>query len=466
MDKVPRYSFSLKKIFSRFSLPSFLQPPSFVDEFKDQYIQAVWYTFSVGLAVCTYMTIFFAITQDWIYSIFGSTIIVVVLIALLLIKKGFVHLSVSIVLGLVYFAVFGGVLFGDGLNDIGLQSMYPIMFIIGAFMHRRSTLVFGSLTILWIILLIYLDTTGFYLDKGVRFDPLTKGFITLGVFVLTALIMRYIMQQTLLVNRDLNLARKEAEQASRLKSLFLANMSHELRTPLNAIIGYSEGILEEHEMNPMLDNLTAEDIQRIQLSGKHLLTLINDILDLSKIEADKMVVSLESFSLSQLVYEVVNLVQPTAEKNNTAVKVSNNFQGINLTSDRQKIKQILLNLLSNGAKYTQNGEVSIRVSIFEPGVIKISVADTGIGIAKEDLPHIFDSFRQVDSSLSRSFNGTGLGLTITKKIVEILDGNLLVESEKGKGSVFTLILPIEPINKSKLISIGSTYKSKIFEPSV
>lgn len=241
---------------------------------------------------------------------------------------------------------------------------------------------------------------------------------------------------------EISKANVELVRLSKVKDEFLANMSHELRTPLNAIIGYSENMLEEAEIEDDLDGYYADDIKRIQQAGSHLLRLINDILDLSKLEANKMNLSLSTFNVQSLVDYVVDSVQPMIDKHYNELIVDNEVPDLVMHSDEQKITQVLLNLTSNAAKFTQAGQIVLSVSLVEEGFIKFEVADSGVGIHKDALSTIFESFRQAENSKSRSFEGTGLGLTISKRFVQMMGGTLEVESEVGVGSTFSTVLPI------------------------
>ena len=242
-------------------------------------------------------------------------------------------------------------------------------------------------------------------------------------------------------------ARERAEEANRTKSEFLANMSHELRTPLNAIIGYSE-ILEEDAIDQGQDFLI-NDIKKIRNAGKHLLSLINDVLDLAKIESGKVDLYLESFDVNKMLKDVVDTLQPTCEKNNNKM-VLNFPDNIGLMrGDFTKVRQSLFNLLSNASKFTHNGEVKLTV---EQQVTKtktgesqkflhFTVQDTGIGMKPEHCKKLFQAFSQADSSTTRKYGGTGLGLAITQNFINMMGGEVTVESEYGVGSTFTLKLP-------------------------
>ncbi|MBX9847106.1 MAG: response regulator [Xanthobacteraceae bacterium] len=242
-------------------------------------------------------------------------------------------------------------------------------------------------------------------------------------------------------------ARAEAEAASRAKSSFLANMSHELRTPLNAIIGYSEILAED--ATDRGDEQSVGDLQKIQSAGKHLLGLINSVLDLSKIEAGRMDVYLEPVNLTQLVDEVRTMVQPLIEKNSNRLKIDCPPDIGTMRTDLTKIKQALINLLSNAAKFTNKGEVGLAVARRAGpdgrSHIMFKVSDSGIGMTEEQMGRLFEAFAQADSSTTRNFGGTGLGLAITKRFATLLGGTVNVTSKPGAGSTFTFDLPDHPV---------------------
>jgi signal transduction histidine kinase/CheY-like chemotaxis protein len=241
-------------------------------------------------------------------------------------------------------------------------------------------------------------------------------------------------------------ARLEAEAASRTKSAFLANMSHELRTPLNAIIGYSELLVED--ATDRGDTASIEDLQKIQGAGKHLLGLINDILDLSKIEAGRMDVYLEQIYLAKLVEDVRTIVAPLMRKNGNDLIVDYPPDIGSIRTDLIKLKQSLINLLSNAAKFTTNGRVRLALSRGggQDGHSRVifRVSDTGIGMTDEQLSKLFQAFSQADSSTTRNYGGTGLGLTITRHFAAMLGGSIDVTSKPGEGSTFTLTLVDQP----------------------
>jgi PAS domain S-box-containing protein len=242
-------------------------------------------------------------------------------------------------------------------------------------------------------------------------------------------------------NLELEEQNSRVEQASRLKSEFLANMSHELRTPLNSIIGFSEFLVDQKPgpLNPK----QREYLGDILNSGRHLLQLINDILDLSKVESGKMELSIETFGVDQAVAEVCAIIAPTARKKGISVETDLTPAGIGVTLDQQRFKQILYNLLSNAVKFTADGgTVQLLTNRHGGDEFKIQVKDTGIGIKSEDVPKLFTEFTQLDSSAGRRYEGTGLGLALTKKIVELQGGRIWVNSEFGMGTTFVVVLPM------------------------
>ncbi len=235
-------------------------------------------------------------------------------------------------------------------------------------------------------------------------------------------------------------AKDDAEEANRSKSQFLANMSHELRTPLNAIIGYSEMLQEEAEDAGQDDFIP--DLGKINTAGKQLLALINDVLDLSKIEAGKMDLFLETFEVGALVEMVAGLVKPVVTKNNNRfeVKIAENIGSMD--ADLTKVRQSIVNLLSNAGKFTENGTITLEALAETDGEwILLRVRDSGIGMTPEQLGKLFQAFTQADSSTQKKFGGTGLGLAITKKFAQMMGGDVIVESEVGQGTTFTIRLP-------------------------
>jgi signal transduction histidine kinase/CheY-like chemotaxis protein len=241
-------------------------------------------------------------------------------------------------------------------------------------------------------------------------------------------------------------AKHAAEEANRAKSTFLANMSHELRTPLNAIIGYSEMLEEETRDSGKVENV--QDLKKIQAAGKHLLSLINDVLDLSKIEAGKMGLHLETFDVAQVIEEIVTTLQPAAAKNANSIHVRLADHVSVIKADITKVRQILFNLLSNACKFTDRGTITVdvdQIKVDKRDWIQFRVSDTGIGISAKQKENLFQEFAQADASIARKYGGTGLGLAITHRFVQLMKGRINVESEPGRGAIFTVQLPAQVV---------------------
>jgi signal transduction histidine kinase len=234
---------------------------------------------------------------------------------------------------------------------------------------------------------------------------------------------------------------RQLEMASENKSRFLSSMSHELRTPLNAIIGLTE-MMVSHAARFGTEK-AMEPLRRVNAAGTHLLSLINEVLDLSKIEAGKLDLNPEPLNLARLIDEVIGTAGQLAEKNKNRLIVDAQENIGALTADSMRLKQILLNLLSNACKFTKEGEVALRVRKVVDGRdwIELAVADTGIGLTAEQQAKLFQDFTQADSLTSRRYGGTGLGLALSRKLARMMGGDVTVTSEAGKGSVFTVRLP-------------------------
>lgn len=248
---------------------------------------------------------------------------------------------------------------------------------------------------------------------------------------------------------ELAVAKERAESADRLKSAFLATMSHELRTPLNSIIGFTGMVLQE--MAGPLNPEQSKQLTMVQSSARHLLSLINDVLDISKIEAGEMQIYLQTFDLGAMVANVVAIVEPLARKKGLNLRLEPADSPVTVISDQRRVEQVLLNLLNNAVKFTEHGGVQLAVDILDEYVLPAAIApqacvrfrvtDTGIGIASADLPNLFEPFRQIHDDSTRRHEGTGLGLHICRRLADLLGGDIKAESRPGIGSVFTFIIP-------------------------
>jgi signal transduction histidine kinase len=301
---------------------------------------------------------------------------------------------------------------------------------------------------------IILERTG---TRAILGTPLMREGVPIGVIVIRrtearpfsdkqiALLKTFADQAVIAIEnvrlfQEIEEKNKQLEAASRHKSQFLANMSHELRTPLNAIIGFTRLVLRKTE--GQIAPLQTDNLQKVLVSSEHLLNLINGVLDLSKVEAGRMEVFAETFKLDEIVRLAVSTVEPMLKDGRVRLRTEVAREMPPLHTDREKLKQSLLNLLSNAAKFTEQGE--IKVSAWsENGSLKLMVSDTGIGMTPEALKVIFDEFRQADMSTTRKYGGTGLGLALVKKFVELMGGQIAAESEAGKGSKFTITMPMQ-----------------------
>ncbi|HSL23044.1 MAG TPA: ATP-binding protein [Vicinamibacterales bacterium] len=288
----------------------------------------------------------------------------------------------------------------------------------------------GELT--WVVTILHDLTEA--LEKARLYEQLKKGSEELEAKVQEAT-AELASQNELLRRQHLAL-----EQASALKSQFLANMSHEFRTPLNAILGYTHMLLQG--VSGEISDAQRRSLTRIDSNSRHLLALINDILDITRIEAGRMPLHLSTFKVQQLIGEVISELEPIIKRSSLRVSTRVPRNVPLLRSDRQKVKQILVNLLSNALKFTQQGTVTISVSYRAADrMMLISVIDTGIGIAPTDQSKVFEDFRQLDSSPARGYGGTGLGLSICRRLATMMGGAIELRSEAGRGSTFTLVLP-------------------------
>ena len=273
-------------------------------------------------------------------------------------------------------------------------------------------------------------------------DEIHEMATAVKVFKASLVKVRDLAEEQRQTAEELREARDAADAANQSKSAFLANMSHELRTPMNAILGYSEMLIEEAE--DLEQENFIPDLQKINKAGTHLLALINDVLDLAKVESGKMEAFAEDIDIDNLIDEVSGTTQPLMDKNNNTLSIERGEQLGSAHQDLTKLRQTLFNLLSNAAKFTHNGTITLHVErTKEAGAdwLRLAVSDTGIGIPADKIDHVFEEFTQADGSTTRDYGGTGLGLAISRRFCELLGGDLSAASEPGKGSTFTIRIP-------------------------
>ncbi len=336
------------------------------------------------------------------------------------------------------------ILFGAGVMLLSILGARQVLAMIAGTRYIRAWRVLTSLMVFFLI--GYLGVVA-VVAAGLRELILVLAGV---VFLFGALFVLLVVQVSRLTIGDLLQTKDEAEAANRAKSQFLANMSHELRTPLNAILGYSEMLHEEAAEQGQPAYLP--DLEKIQAAGKHLVALINDILDLSKIEAGRMELYLEPVEVTHLVHEAAAGARPLVEKNGNKLEVRFLSDPGWIQADLTKVRQALFNLLSNAGKFTQNGTVTLTVGresasggAGEPGTpgdwVIFSIQDTGIGMTPEQMSRLFRAFTQGDEATTRRYGGAGLGLAITQRFCQMMGGDVTVASEPGQGSTFTIRLP-------------------------
>ncbi|MEM8857013.1 MAG: ATP-binding protein [Chloroflexota bacterium] len=421
---------------------SFFYLPPFEDPDRERVARAILRIFAGSFALALITIAYYLINGIWLHGILLTGVILTGMYSLRYIRKDqFEHAFI------LFFSVgIAGLIivisFASGLYALEILAIFPTLVVLSYFASSRVMYVWLIILVVWIWTLYLVQMLGIYEPNPSQVGPFGQALFLSLIIIFSVMMLQFTTQRMKSVNETLSQAKQAAEDASQSKSNFLATMSHELRTPLNAIIGYSEVLMEDIQTIGELSADAEIDLERIHKSGKNLLMIINDILDISKVDAEKLELNISTFSLDELIQDLVGTIGPQMAQNRNQLSVcfEDTDQPIYIYSDRERMGQVLLNLLSNAAKFTYDGSVELRVTLSKED-LHIEVADTGVGIGQEDIDRIFEAFQQVDSSMARKAYGTGLGLAISKRLSILLGGELTVESELGVGTLFTLIIP-------------------------
>jgi signal transduction histidine kinase len=384
-----------------------------LDDLKQLGIQPIYISVHIICSIVLYFLLIYEEYREEYYEIYFTLIIPTLMVN-----------------GAYHYYMDPDALFGPGAAALPLLTLlfftiYPVDFLNGFFIVITTVAAF-------LIYLLEVD-----IISGEQIPYLLVIPFVYGVFVKRS--NEYKNRIDYMKTEELKFLRTQAQNATKAKSEFLANMSHELRTPLNAILGYSEMLKDDAEDDGL--DAYSEDLIKINSSGEHLLTLVNDILDLSKIEAGKMDLHVEEFEFETHIKQIEATAKPLVEKNDNKFVIEKPKNLEKLTNDQTKLRQILFNMLSNAAKFTKKGTVTLGITKYDEKV-RFAVTDTGIGMNAEQLGKVFEEFTQAESSTSKDYGGTGLGLPISKKMTEMMGGIMEVESQEGKGTTFSIIIPI------------------------
>lgn len=386
---------------------------------------------------------------------------------LLILKKGRVRTASYLYITSTWIGLTCMAAFSDGLKDISVVAYIVVIFLATLFTSARFALfiTFASITSVW--LMAFIPPRNGFMPPGDIPVILGIDYTVLFILVIVSIVLfarsynysfnristelqeRTRAEKRLSINEiklkekneELKIAKEKAEESDRLKTAFLNNLSHEIRTPMNGIVGFVD-LLQQPDTNP---EKRTEYISFIKTCTMQLTTLVNDLIDISRIDAGAVEFKISQFESGKLINDIENLFSVTARDKGLEFSIMSDFENIVIKSDRGKIMQALSNLISNAIKFTPDGSVSVKLSRLMDNLI-ISVSDTGIGIKEANQKLIFDRFRQAETGLSRTYEGSGLGLAITKGNIEFLGGTILVESQLGRGSVFSCTIPVEFIS--------------------